>query len=289
MTASLDDPDHLNAQYNNRARVPGHAEIFARWQSDSTAARARLASRLDLPYGETPGERLDVFLPRAAGAPVLVFVHGGYWRSLSKHDHSFVAPAFVDAGAMVVVPDYDLCPAVTIETIALQTARALAWTWRHAVSFGGEPSQIVVVGHSAGAHLAAMLLCCDWPALKPELPRTLLKSAIGISGLYDLEPIRRTPFLQADLRLTEASVPRISPAGFPPPRGPLLAVVGADESDEFLRHNRLIRERWGAQAVPVCETLPGRHHFDVLDDLIDPRARLHHQALGLLGLGNMPP
>jgi arylformamidase len=281
----IDEAAYLDAQYNNRARVPEHPAIFARWQADSAAARARLSSRLDLAYGDQVGERLDVFLPRAAGAPVLVFLHGGYWRSLSKDDHSFVAPAFVDAGAMVVVPDYDLCPAVTIETIALQTARALAWTWRHAASFGGEPSCIVAVGHSAGAHLAAMLLCCDWPALRPELPRTLLKSAIGISGLYDLAPIRRTPFLQADLRLTEASVPRLSPAGFPAPRGPLLALVGGHESDEFLRQNQLIRDRWGQQTVPVCEAVPGRHHLNVLDELIDPQARMHRLTLSLLGLG----
>ena len=103
--------------------------------------------------------------------------------------------------------------------------------------------------------------------------------------VFDLEPIRHTPFLQADLRLTPKDVARLSPARFPPPAGPLLATVGAQESEEFLRQNRLIRERWGDQAVPVCEAIAGTHHLNVVETLAQPGQRLHGLALGLLGLG----
>lgn len=237
-----------------------------------------------MPYGEGPNETLDVFPAAQPDAPVLVFIHGGWWRSLDKRDHSFVAPAFTQAGAMVVVPNYALCPSVTIEAIALQMTRALAWTYRHAASFGGDPTRIVVAGHSAGGHLATMLLCCRWLQVGLDLPEQLVESALSISGLFDLEPVCETPFLQADLRLKPASARRLSPAFFPPPAGNLYATVGANESEEFLRQNRLIRSAWGERAVPVCEGVPGTNHLDVLHELADPQAHLHGLALQLLGL-----
>jgi arylformamidase len=284
MLSTRTDPDWLDAQYNNRARVPGHADIFSGWTESSALARERLRGRLDIAYGGEPGETLDLFPAARADAPVLVFVHGGYWRSLDKRDFSFVAPAFNEAGAMVVVVNYALCPAVTIETIALQMTRALAWVWRHAAEHGGDPSRIAVAGHSAGGHLAAMLLSCRWREVGDDLPPNLLPGALSISGLFDLEPVRLTPFLQVDLQLTPASVKRLSPAFFPRPRGTLYAVVGLEESDEFLRQNQLIRDQWGPTSVPVCETIPDCNHFDVLRGLVEPGARLHELGLRLLGL-----
>ncbi len=281
---SAPDPAWLDAQYNNRARIPEHPQIFERWTSASELARDRSLCLLDLAYGDGPGETLDVFPAARNGAPVLVFIHGGYWRALDKRDLSFVAPAFQQAGAMVVLPNYALCPAVTIEQIALQLTRALAWTWRHAAEHGGDPSRIVVAGHSAGGHLAAMLLACDWAKVGADLPPGLVASALSVSGLFDLEPLRHTPFLAPDLRLTEVTVPRLSPATWPAPRGPLVAVVGGDESEEFHRQNRLIRQAWGEAVVPVCEAIPGTNHLSVMHDLADAGTRLHRLALGLLGL-----
>lgn len=281
------DPAWLDAQYNNRARVPDHAAHFAGWAQASALARANSPALLDLRYGAAPGQTLDLFPAAVAGsapAPVLVFVHGGYWRSLDKSDHSFVAPAFNAAGALVVVPNYDLCPWVTIEQIVLQMVDAVVWTWRHAAGHGGDARRIVVAGHSAGGHLAAMLLSCRWKQVADDLPAQPLAGGLSISGLYDLEPLRLTPFLAEDLRLTPAAVRRSSPAFFPRPRVPLYAVAGADESEEFLRQNGLIRDVWGPTAVPVCETLPGANHFSVLRSLADPGGRLHELALRLLGL-----
>ncbi len=243
---------------------------------------------LDVAYGRAESERLDVFLPNAPGAPVLVYIHGGYWRALDKRDQSFVALPFVAAGAVVVTPNYALCPAVTIEHIVLQLVQALAWVWRHAAEHGGDPARIVVAGHSAGGHLAAMLLACDWRAVAADLPADLVKSALAVSGVFELEPLCHAPFLAPDLRLDEATARKLSPAAMPAPNGRLVAIVGADESEEFLRQNALIAEAWGARAVPVCEQVPGRHHMNVLHELADPSSRTHRLALQLLGLCARP-
>jgi arylformamidase len=286
MRPRLDDPAWLDAQYNNRARVADSAAQLAGWAEASQRSRdGSPRKRLDLRYGQAPGETLDIFPAAVPDAPVLLYIHGGYWRSLGKSDFSFVAPSFVADGAMVVVPDYALCPAVTIEDIALQMVKAVAWTWRHASEYGGDPQRLAVAGHSAGGHLAAMLMSCRWRQVADDLPLQPLTGALAISGLYDLEPLRHTEFLQADLRLTPAQVARLSPAFFPRPKsGKLHAVVGADESDEFLRHNQLIRDQWGPTAVPVCETVPGKNHFTILESLADPKGRLHDLALRLLEL-----
>ena len=277
-------PAWFDAQYDNRARIAEHPALLRQWSERSQQARASVPCALDLAYGSDPSERLDVFGPEHRGAPILVYLHGGYWRALDKRDQSFVAPPFVAAGAMVVLPNYALCPAVDIGHIVLQLVQALAWVWRHAEAYGGDPARIVVAGHSAGGHLAAMLLACDWRAVSAELPADLVKSALAISGVFDLEPLRHAPFLASDLKLDATSALRLSPAAMAAPRGRLVAVVGGDESEEFKRQNALIARRWGRRAVPVCEAVPGRHHMNVLHELAEPSSRTHRLALDLLGL-----
>lgn len=286
------NPQWLDRMYNNRLRVPGHAAHFTRWAADSQSSRERLPCQLNLAYGSGTGETLDIF-PAAKSTtghkvPVLVFIHGGYWRSLDKADHSFIAPAFTQVGACVVVPNYALCPAISIPDIVQQMVAALAWTWRHVADFGGDPENITVIGHSAGGHLAAMLLTTDWTAQAPDLPPGLVKNAMSISGLYDLEPVRQTPFL-GELRLTPEQVLQASPVLLPRPvQGRLYSVAGGDESEEFLRQNQLIRQAWGAESVPVCESLSGLNHFSVLDALVQPSHRLNQLALELIGLEKLP-
>jgi arylformamidase len=278
------DPAWLEQQYNNRARVPDHAIHFRKWAAASAHTRAHAPCVLDVRYGDGPGETLDIFPTTAPDAPVLVFIHGGYWRSLDKADHSFVAPSFTADGALVLVPNYALAPAVSIEDITLQMARAVEWAWRHAAEHGGDHSRIVVAGHSAGGHLAAMMLTCRWKQVADDLPAQLVQGALSLSGLYDLEPLRHTPFLQADLRLTPASVKRLSPAFFPRPKGKLVTLVGALESEEFQRQNQLIRDVWGPTAVPVCATVEGADHFSILKHLADPDSHVHLLGRQLLGL-----
>jgi arylformamidase len=269
--------------YNNRERVPEHPAFLERWARESEKARAEGPCELDLAYGSEAAETLDVFKAPQADAAILVFIHGGYWRSLDKRDHSFIAPAFTRHGACVVLPNYALCPAVTIPQITMQVVRALAWTWHNAARIGGDRRRIVVVGHSAGGQLAAMMLSCLWQQAEARLPRDLVHSALSISGLHDLDPLMHAPFLQPAIQLTSAQVAQASPARLPAPRhGTLYAVAGGEESEEYHRQARLIQDAWGTRRVPVSELLPGLNHFSIVDALVEPSHRLHQLALDLL-------
>jgi arylformamidase len=277
------DPAWLDQMYNNRALVPAFPQHAEGWVRDSAQARAQLTCALNLPYGAGERERLDVFPADRAGSPVVVFIHGGYWRALSKDDHSFVAPALHAMGATVVVPGYTLCPAVTIPQITMQMVGALAWVWRHIDSFNGDPRRITVIGHSAGGHLSAMMLCCLWQQFDTALPARLVARALSISGVHDLAPLAHTPFLRDDLRLTPQDVRRASPVNLPAPRGgTLYAVAGGDESAEFVRQTRLMQQAWGEKVVPVCEALPGLNHFSVVESLCHSGSRLNDLARELV-------
>jgi arylformamidase len=172
---------------------------------------------------------------------------------------------------------------VTVPDIALQMAKATAWVWRHIAAHGGDRRNISVIGHSAGGHLAAMLLACDWKKLGRDLPAGLVRKAMSISGLFDLDPVRKTLFVQGDLKLTPAHVRMASPAKWQRPgKRVLFTVVGGDESPEFLRHNRLIHQAWGPKTVPVCEALPGLNHFSVVTELTRAGSRLNALARTLI-------
>jgi len=291
MSQPLYDPAWLERMYNIRALVPDHMAYFDRWARESAEARASLPCQLDVAYGEGVGERLDIFPARGPGggrAPVMVFIHGGGWRSLDKAEHAFLAPAFTQAGVCVVLVNYALCPGtpqapVTVPYIVRQMEKALAWVGRHIAGQGGDPGRITVAGHSAGGQLAALLLTSVWPLIDMDLPDGLVRSVLSISGVYDLEPVMHTPFLQQDLHLTEQQVLQCSPARLlEPPSGLLHCVVGGDESPEFQRQNRLLQEAWGSHTVPRCQVLEGLNHFSILDTLARPGQDLHHMALNLL-------
>lgn len=277
------DPSWLDSMYNNRVLVPDFAVHLRRWAAASAEAMRSLPRELDVRYGGGPSEHLDIYPAAQADAPVLFFIHGGYWRALDKRDHAFIAPAFTREGVCVVIPNYALCPAVTVPQITMQMVQALAWTWRHIARYGGDPRRITVAGHSAGGHLAALLQACLWPVFGRDLPADLVRNSLSISGLHNLEPIMHTPFLK-DLALTAEQVRKASPALLPAPaQGVLAAVAGGDESAEFHRQCLLMRQAWGERSVPVCEILPGLNHFSVLEALIEPGHRLNRIALELLG------
>lgn len=270
------DPQWLERMYNNRLRVPDHGDYFTRWAAASALARSSLACELDVPYGDGARERLDAFAAARAGAPLVVFVHGGYWKAMDKSQHSFVAAALHDAGAAVVVPNYTLAPLASVPQITLQVMRAVAWAWRHARALRADARRLVVIGHSAGGTMAAMTLACAWPLIEPGMPTGAVRRAMGVSGLYDLEPLMHTPSLQEVLRLSPTQVQQASPARVPvPARARLLAVVGGHESGEYLRQTRLIQHTWGRERVPLAARLAGLNHFSVLDSLASRGSRLH--------------
>ena len=262
------DAAGLEAQYNARASIPDHPLIFARWAARSAEVRKRAFARLDVPYGDGPMEKMDIFLPPRLAAPVVMFIHGGYWRSLDKNDFSDKVSALVDAGAAVALVNYTLCPNTTIGAIADEMRRAVVWLWRNARGFGGDPYRIQLIGHSAGGHLVAMLLATHWQDLGSDLPRCPIQSALAISGVFDLEPLVHTS-INADLRLDIEKAKALSPYYMRPVcRAPLALAWGALESDEFKRQSRDFAERWrdlGAQARLL--EIPERNHLTVVEEL----------------------
>jgi len=261
-------------EYNARAAIPDHPQIFARWAERSARTRASMVCYLDRVYGPSPGETLDIFPARKGDGTALLFIHGGYWRSLDKSDFSFLAPAWVDAGVSLVAVNYDLCPKVTIEEIVKQMLRASAWLWLHCEDYGMDQDRLYVSGHSAGAHLTALMMAALWPVYDQRLPKDLFKGALAVSGLYDLRPMLQADFLRADLRLDDASALKLSPAFLPPAtRAPLYTCVGGLESSEFKRQNQLLRERWRVVAGEDI-AMPGFNHLTVGEELGNPASRL---------------
>ena len=252
----------LEAEYNNRARVPEHPAIIARWLQDAAAFRAAHPPET-LAYGSGAREAMDLFLPPGAAAPpVAMFFHGGYWQALDRTAVSHVAAGLLAQGVAVALPSYDLCPDVPLARICAQAeaaARAL-----HARM--GVP--MLAAGHSAGGHLAAWLLA--------RLPAEVVAAALPVSGVFWLEPLTHTS-INAALRLDAASARALSPALLPAPGRPLRAVVGGAESSEFLRQSREFAALWGGG----FEALEGLDHFTVLGPFSDPTHPLTRRAAQL--------
>lgn len=287
------DRQALDAQYNNRARVPNFAEYLARWKHDSALTRARMlgaGAKIDLAYGPSPAEKLDVFpAPPGPGGrkpPVLAFFHGGYWRALDKSDFSYPAQAYVNAGITYVSINYALTPDVTVGEIVRQARAALAWLYRNPEAHGGDIDRLYVSGHSAGGQLAPMVASTDWAAL--GLPADLIKGTVAISGLFDLEPIRLC-YLDEGMALNADSVRENSPIYQIPPRnrpaGPLILCVGGEESPEYHRQQAEYAQKWArTQATARVVDAPGCTHFSIADWFGDSASPLF-QACRSLALG----
>lgn len=271
----------LDRQYNARALVPDHPHYILGWAQRSEEARERLTWE-PYAYGKSMAETLDLFPARRAHAPLFMFIHGGYWRALDKRDFSFLAPAFVEAGVSLAVVNYGLAPAVGVAEMVRQMLRATAWLWRNAPDLGADPGRIYVGGHSAGGHLAAMTLAAQWSTYEHDLPDDLVRGGLAISGLYDLVPLARAPFLKDSLQLSEEDARRLSPVSYRPARRvPLLTAVGGLESEGFQYQNRLIRMTW-RHCFAGDVAMPEYHHFSIADALGDPESHLFKAALGLI-------
>ena len=259
----------LETEYSPRLTVPDHAEIFARWARAAEDYRAEMLTHrkaeLGLCYGKSPREFIDLFLPAAREkAPLVVFIHGGYWRAMDPSFHSHMARGLNERGCAVAMVGYDLCPNVTLAGIVEQIQRACAFLWQQ---FG---KRILVCGHSAGGHLAAAMVATDWDALYSKAPADLVPAGYAISGVFDLAPLTGLA-LNQDLRLDTEEARRLSPLFWPVAPGRVLdAGVGDLESSEFKRQSRAIADTWRQRGVETRYTeLPG-HHFTVLDGLPDP-------------------
>jgi arylformamidase len=278
------DAEYYESRYNPRLAVPEYARHFEGWARRSQQAREAMQGYLDVPYGEHPMEKLDLFRARGASRALLMFIHGGYWRALDKSQHSFVAQPFVNAGATVAMINYGLCPAVTVEDIVRQVLQATAWLYRNGNNFGAPAGPLFVAGHSAGGHLAAMTLAAQWPRFAPDLPAKVVRAALAASGLFDVEPVMNTPSVNVDVRLTTAMARRVSPAFMPPATdAPLYLAVGGREQEGFHDQHRLMKRAW-TRTIAGEFACPEDNHFTILERLADPGSALFRGALGMMGL-----
>ncbi|WP_315706990.1 MULTISPECIES: alpha/beta hydrolase [unclassified Bradyrhizobium] len=254
------------AEYNNRARVPENPQLMAGWARDAAAYREQNAPRR-MTYGPGPRHIVDLFEAGGDG-PIVVFIHGGYWQALDGSSFSHCARGLNAHGVTLAVPTYDLCPQVSVAAIIDEMREAMR-------ALGGLGRPLVVSGHSAGGHLAACMLATDWPARDAALPKDLVIAAYSISGLFELEPLVGTSINKA-LGLDAAAARAASPLFWmPPTTGSLDAVVGAEESAEYLRQSRTIVERWGAAgAATRFGTVPSANHFTAIAPLADPASAM---------------
>ena len=271
--------EELDAQYDLRALITDWQSHVDHYNKLSEEARQTLPVELDIAYGEAPGERLDIFPAASAGAPVHMFIHGGYWRSLDKAQFDFVALGLGPADVTVAVINYDLAPAASLDDILRQCRKAAVWLHDNAERYRGNGQNLHVGGHSAGGQLAAMVLATDWPNFTDgRIEPGLIKSMAGISGLYDLEVMRFT-YLNSDLQLDAASASRNSPLllarHLPKPHVPIHLAVGADETDEFHRHFGRFAMVLEEAGVPVTgKTMADHQHFSIVAELANPHSPL---------------
>ena len=266
-------------EYDNRARVPEHPQIFARWDAEAAAYRAAAqGAELGLKYGPSPRQTIDLFPGNGAGpdAPLAMFIHGGWWRSLSPVSFSQMAKGPNAHGVTVAVVGYDLCPTVSIATITEQMRAACLALWQR------HKKRIMVYGHSAGGHLTACMVATDWMSLDPSAPADLVPAGYAISGVFDLSPLTQVSF-NKDLRLDDAEAHRVSPLHWQAPAGRTLdAIVGGIESNEFLRQSKTMAEQWGQRGVNTRYVpIDGANHFTVLDPLTEADSAMTKRVVEL--------
>ncbi len=245
--------------------------VMARYRSASESATAGLAGVRDLAFDPLSTERLDVWgISPGQLRPVVLAIHGGYWRMLSRHDTAFPARMLADTGVATVVPDYTLAPAAPLEEIVRQVRAAVAWVHHHGAEHGLDPDRIHVVGSSAGGHLAAMTAVAGWQRAA-GLPEDVVKGAMAISGLFDLRPLVDS-FANAWLSLDPTRAEALSPILAPPGAVPLHVAVAEHEAAGFHRQSKAFHAHW--PAAGSLTVVPGRNHFDVFLDLADPASAL---------------
>ena len=261
------------AEYNLRARVPEHPEIFARWAHDAEDYRAEMLkggrAELGLSFGDTPRQTIDLFLPESGDtASLALFIHGGYWRALDPSYFSHMARGLNGQGVAVAVAGYDLCPIVTVATIIEQMRRACIFLWQRL------GRRMLVYGHSAGGHLTAAMVATDWRSLYPKAPDVLAPAGYAVSGVFDLSPLIGVS-LNQDLRLDAAEARRVSPLFWPIAPGRVLdAVVGDAESAEFKRQSQAMVGSWRQSMADARYEEVAGNHFTAIDPLADPASAM---------------
>jgi len=269
------DRAQLDAAYNNSAAVSERDAIVADWAARSAKVRRENAGCLDLAYGETLRQRLDLFLAADPKAPTLAFIHGGYWQmnDLAKENFAFFAEGLLSLGINLAVIEYTLAPAARLDRIVAEVRRSVRWLAEHLAAYGADPNRLYVAGHSAGGHLTSM-----------TMPLPEVRGGIAISGIYDLEPIRLN-YLNEKLSLDTAEAERNSPVRhLPATAGELVVAYGTRELPELCRQSIEYARAWTERGLPG-RLLPvdGADHFTILDALARPDGVLTRALLAMMG------
>lgn len=276
------DQQQLDLQYNNRFHVPDFENYLQRWESLSRLAEKKYKVIKDIVYGNKHRECLDVFPSPNPLSKTLVFIHGGYWQRLDKSNFHFIAGAFADYGITSVLINYPLAPVVSMDSIVESCRKAVVWVYNNIVKFNGDADQIYITGHSAGAHLASMLMTVK----KTQGNKNIIKGVCTISGLFNLIPIQLSNINEV-LQMDEDTAIRNSPVLLLPDEScPLLIAVGGEETNEFLEQSRELNNNWKnkTNSVDLLE-ISSLNHFSILDSVADKNSVLHQSICRLMKLG----
>jgi arylformamidase len=274
------DQAALNSQYNNRLHVPDFAAHLERWDLLSRQTEKELNPIKDLSYGSFLHEELDIYPSQNPSSKTLVFIHGGYWHKWGKADFQFIAKAFRAYDITTVLIDYPLAPEVSMDQIVASCRQAVDWLYHNLPEFNSDPGQLYIAGHSAGAHLAAMLLITDWKLFNHATD--LIKGASLISGLFNLIPICLSDINQVLHLSTEAAL-RNSPVQYmPASQCPMSIIVGGDETNEFLDQSRELYGCWKENTPAEVMEIEGLNHYSIMETMLDPGSLLHQSMIRLM-------
>ena len=278
--------EEIDAEYNIGAAMPGWESYLERYIADSETARQSLGCELDIQYGPTLDEHLDIFPSSQPNSPVFIFIHGGYWRALSSKEFSFIATTLVAQGITVVVVNYSLCPKVSIAEITRQNRAVIAWLSKNVQHYNGDPDQIFVSGHSAGGHLTVMVCSTDWQN-EYGLQQNIVRGGIAISGVFDLQPLRYS-YLQPVLMLNHEVIREHSPCFNIPETGPAMIIsVGEKESFEFHRQAKDYHADWQNKGMKsTIQVEAGEDHFSILYNLVDKASPLFKKVMEMMSGDN---
>ena len=278
------DQKELDDAYDQSVYAPNLRQITGRYATNSEVTRARLGPPRRLAYGPSEIEKLDVYSPKRPGSPIMIFFHGGAWRSGRAADYAFPAETFVRSGAHFVVADFAPAQDVGGNLLAMadQARRAVAWCYRNAASFGGDPNRLCVSGHSSGGHLAGVVAITDW-ARDFGLPADVVKGTVCVSGMYELAPVRLSA-RSSYVKFTDGMVDALSTARhIDRIRAPMVIAYGTLETPEFQRQNREFAEALRAAGRPsLLVVAQGYNHFEVPETLANPYGLVGRPALELM-------
>jgi len=270
------DQQQLDYQYNTRLQVPGYADYFERWERLSRETAERNTLLRDVPFGDHAKERLDIIPSKIPHSKTLVFIHGGYWHLLDKDIFHFLAEPFLKHDITTVFINYPLAPEFSIHEIVSSCHKALRWVHDNIKLYNGDPAQISIMGHSAGGHLAVILLTEHLP---------FVRAVISLSGIFRLEPIRLS-YLNASIGIDRENAVKNSPVFLTPANDcPLLLVTGSDESDEFRAQSEDLYESWKSKHKNIeLLTVPQKNHYSILDAVTEKDSNLYAAIMGLMNV-----